>query len=58
MLRWYVVDLGDGILSVECTEGDPLGEVVAGPFDSEREATAAYVGIRADQAEHSEVIYN
>lgn len=54
---WYVVNLGESILSVEFAEGDPLGTVVAGPFDTEWEATAAYVGILADEATNSEIIY-
>ncbi len=57
-MLWYVVYLGEGILSVESAEGDPIGKVVAGPFDTERQAIVAYVSIIADAAEHSEVIYN
>jgi hypothetical protein len=57
VVSWFVVDLM-GVLSVESTEGgaDPLGEVVAGPFDTEREAIGAYVSIRAASAQSAEII--
>lgn len=56
---WYVADLGEGILSVEFAAigCQPHGVVLAGPFDTEREAIVAYVNIRAEEAAHSEVIY-
>ena len=54
---YYVVDIL-GVLSVEFAEGcgDPIGVVVAGPFDNEREAILAYIQLCADQAQTSEVI--
>jgi len=54
---YYVVDIL-GVLSVEFAEGcgDPIGVVVAGPFDNEREAILAYIQLWADQAQTSEVI--
>jgi len=54
-MLWYVVDIL-GVLSVESAEGDPIGVVVAGPFDTEREAYVAYYRISAKDAESSEII--
>jgi hypothetical protein len=54
---YYVVDIL-GVLSVEFAEGggDPVGVVVAGPFDGEREANLAYINLWAEQATGSEII--
>jgi len=54
-MTWYVVDIL-GVLSVECAEGDPVGVVVAGPFDSEREANLAYINLWAAEAQSSEIV--
>jgi len=54
-MNWYVVDIM-GILCVEETNGDPIGVVVAGPFDTEHEANMDYVSLKAEEAAGSEIV--
>ncbi len=53
---YYVVELWDGVLSVQFADGEPYGIILAGPFETYGEAHAEYVAFLEKDAAESPVI--